>query len=152
MSNPTAPSTTGLALFCGAGMVTFGCSTAMQFLEKPWFFVVLVAMHGGIALFVASKRTLRARGFELKRYFMMEYAMLLPFLGIMFYTLISKTGALPAWGGAKASITLVYVLICLAATFWNVRRMHDAARMQTAAPLSEDLETAVGSASALVAE
>ncbi len=31
----------------------------MQFLEKPWFFVALVAMHAGIALFVVSKRVLR---------------------------------------------------------------------------------------------
>ena len=69
----------GLALFLTAAIVTFGCLTVMQFLEKPWFFVALVAMHAGIALFVVSKRVLRKQEFDLLRYFKSEYAMLLPF-------------------------------------------------------------------------
>ena len=126
--NPTH----GLALFLAAAIVTFGCLTVMQFLEKPWFFVALAAMHAGIALFVISKRTLRTHGFDLVRYFKSEYAMLLPFLLIMAYSLISKTGALPPFGSAKTSITLVYALICFAVTFWNFRHMHADARTQSA--------------------
>lgn len=122
----------GLALFLTAAVVTFGCLTVMQFLEKPWFFVALAAMHAGIALFVLSKRMLREQGFDLARHFRGEYAMLLPFLPIMAYSLISKTGALPPFGSAKASITLVYALICFAATFWNFRRMQSDARAQAA--------------------
>ena len=66
-------------LFLTAAIVTFGCLTVMQFLEKPWFFVALVAMHAGIALFVVSKRVLRKQEFDLLRYFKKQYAMLLPF-------------------------------------------------------------------------
>ena len=120
----------GLALFLTAAIVTFGCLTVMQFLEKPWFFVALVAMHAGIALFVVSKRVLRKQEFDLLRYFKSEYAMLLPFLLIMAYSLISKTGALPPFGSAKASITLVYALICFAVTFWTFRHMQADARAQ----------------------
>lgn len=122
----------GLALFLTAAIVTFGCLTVMQFLEKPWFFIALVAMHAGIALFVVSKRALRKQELDLTRYFKSEYAMLLPFLLIMAYSLISRTGALPPFGSAKASITLVYALICFAVTFWNFRRMQTDARAQAA--------------------
>lgn len=122
----------GLALFLTAATVTFGCLTVMQFLEKPWFFAALVAMHAGIALFVVSKRALRKQELDLTRYFKSEYAMLLPFLLIMAYSLISRTGALPPFGSAKASITLVYALICFAVTFWNFRRMQADARSQAA--------------------
>ena len=140
----------GLALFLTAAIVTFGCLTVMQFLEKPWFFVALVAMHAGIALFVLSKRTLRRQELELARYFKSEYAMLLPFLPIMAYSLISRTGVLPPFGSAKASITLVYALICFAATFWNFRRMQTDARMQ-AAGAGELAETGTAPAPARVA-
>ena len=121
----------GLALFFAASVVTFGCITVMQFLDKPWFFLALVAMHVGIALFVASKRLLRSQGFDLEGYFKTEYALLLPFLLIMLYTFASKAALLPPWGDAKASITLVYALMCFAVTFWNFRRMQRGARTQT---------------------
>lgn len=123
----------GLALFMAAALVTFGCITVMQFLDKPWFFVALVAMHGGIALFVVSKRLLRAQGFDLIGYFKQEYALLAPFLLIMLYTFASKASIVPPWGDAKASITLVYALVCFAVTFWNFRRMQRETRPQTKA-------------------
>ncbi|WP_080799099.1 hypothetical protein [Arabiibacter massiliensis] len=133
----------GLALFFAAAVVTFGCITAMQFLDKPWFFMALVAMHGGIALFVVSKRLLRGQGFDLTGYFKTEYALLLPFLLIMLYTFASKASLLPPWGDAKASITLVYALICFAVTFWNFRHMQRDARAQTkTAPLPQGIEAA----------
>lgn len=133
----------GLALFFAAAVITFGCITVMQFLDKPWFFAALVAMHAGIALFVASKRLLRAQGFDLVGYFKAEYAMLLPFLLIMFYSLASKAALLPPWGDAKASITLVYALICFAVTFWSFRRMQRDAWAQTkATPLPCGTEVA----------
>lgn len=140
----------GLALFLAAASVTFGCLTVMQFLEKPWFFVALAAMHAGIALFVVSKRALRKQGFDLGRRFKSEYAMLLPFLLIMAYSLISKTGALPPFGSAKASITLVYALLCFAVTFWNFRRMQADARAQ-AAGASEPAGTATAPTPARIA-
>ena len=48
----------------------------------------------------------------------------------MAYSLISKTGALPPFSSAKASITLVYALICFAVTFWNFRHIQADARAQ----------------------
>lgn len=148
--NATKHPIRGFALFLAASLITFGCLMALQFLEKPWFFMALVAMHGGIALFVISKRTLCKQGFNLKRYFKMEYAMLLPFLLIMIYSLLSKAGALPPFGTAKASITLVYALICFAVAFWNFRRMQRDARSQTATNPRGD--EAVVRAANLVAE
>lgn len=133
----------GLALFFTASVVTFGCITIMQFLDKPLFFAALVAMHGGIALFVASKRLLRVQGFDLMGYFKAEYALLLPFLLIMLYTFASNAGLLPPWGDAKASITFVYALICFAVTFWNFRHMQRDARAQRkAAPVPHGIEAA----------
>lgn len=127
---PTRYPAGGLALFMAAALVTFGCITVMQFLEKPWFFVALVAMHGGIALFVVSKRMLRSRGFQLTRYFKKEYLLLLPFLLIMFYSFASKAALVPPFGTAKGSIVFVYALVCFAVTFWNFRHMQREARIQ----------------------
>ena len=120
---PTRYPAAGLALFMAAAVLTFGCITVMQFLEKPWFFVALAAMHAGIALFVASKRTLRGRGFQLERFFKKEYAMLLPFLLIMLYSFASKAALVPP-------LVLVYALICFAVTFWNFRALQREARAQ----------------------
>ena len=120
----------GLALFITAAIVTFGCITVMQFLEKPWFFVALAAMHGGIALFAISKRTLKRGGFNLMRHFKRECVLLLPFLLIMLYTFASYAGLVPPWGDAKAPITLVYALVCFAITFWSFRRMQHDVRAQ----------------------
>lgn len=126
----TNPAAKGLGLFLTAAIVTFGCITMLQFLEKPWFFAALVAMHGGIALFVASKRTLKRGGFSLMGYYKAEYLMLVPFLFIMFYSLAGKAGLAPPFGSAKASLTLVYALVCFAVTFWNFRHMQRDARAQ----------------------
>ena len=146
----------GLALFITAAIVTFGCITVMQFLEKPWFFVALAAMHGGIALFVVSKHALKHAGFDLMRYFKREYVLLLPFLLIMFYTFASNAGIVPPWGDAKASITLVYALVCFAITFWSFRRMQHDVRVQTRGDGERDAATApapaLASASGLAAD
>lgn len=127
---PTRYPAAGLALFVTAAVLTFGCITVMQFLEKPWFFVALAAMHAGIALFVASKRTLRSRGFQLERFFKKEYAMLLPFLLIMLYSFASKAALVPPFGSAKESLAFVYALICFAVTFWNFRALQRETRAQ----------------------
>ena len=124
--------TAGLALFLAASIVTFGCLTVLQFLDKPWFFVALVAMHVGIALFVASKRTLCKQGFALMGYFKTEYLMLVPFVLIMLYSFASKASLVPLFGTAKASITLVYALVCFAVAFWNFRRMQADAAARSA--------------------
>lgn len=132
MSEPTKNPAVGLGLFLAAAIITFGCITIMQFLERPWFFVALILMHSGIAMFIISKRQLRAAGYNLMHYFKMEYIMLLPFLLIMFYSIISKIGFLPPFGTAKASITFVLALVCFAITFWNFRHMQRDARIQRA--------------------
>lgn len=132
MATPTKSPTAGLGLFLSAAILTFGCITIMQFLEQPWFFMVLVLMHAGIALFVVSKRAFRNAGYNLLHYFKMEYVMLLPFLLIMFYSIASKIGILPPFGTAKASITFILALACFAVTFWNFRHMQRDARLQSA--------------------
>lgn len=122
-----------LGLFLAAAIVTFGCLVIMQFLERPWFFVALVAMHGGIAMFIVSRKTFKSRGFDMQSYFRMEYIMLLPFLLLMFYTFASNAGLAEPLNSAKGSMVSVYSIICFAITFWNFRHMQHDARIQAAA-------------------
>lgn len=128
----------GLALFLAAAIVTFGCLVAMQLVERPWFFVVLVAMHGGIALFVASKRAFSAAGFDMRAYFKMEYLMLLPFLLLMLYSFASKAGIAAPMGAAKGALVFVYAVACFAITFQNFRRMQHDARAQSGTRASKE--------------
>jgi hypothetical protein len=76
------------ALFILAQVVTFGFITLLQF-QSPKenlvaFILVLLAMHGGIAVFIVSKRLFKKAGIELKKFYGREYYFLLWYLPALF--------------------------------------------------------------------
>jgi hypothetical protein len=112
-----------LALFITAAVVTFGFITLLQVLPMPWFIVALVVMHGGIALFIVSKRRFRKTGFEVSRFYTAQYLMLLPYVLIMLYAFATRAGIVPALTEVKVVVTLAYTVLCAIFTTVNCLRM-----------------------------
>lgn len=112
-----------LALFIIAAIVTFTCITMLQFIPTPWFFIALVAMHGGIALFIFSKRRFKKSGFTVSHFYKAQYSMLVPYLAIMLYAFVTKAGILPAFDDVKMTVTLAYTAFCIVMTTRNCIRM-----------------------------
>ena len=127
-----------LFLFVCAGFVTFSFITLLQFIPLPWFFIALVAMHGGIALFIISKRMFKKSGFAVSRYYKTQYLMLIPYLLIMLYVFASKAELIPYFEDLKIMITLGYSVVCVALTMWNYRRMKLDLAKQYQLMLSDD--------------
>lgn len=123
MTTISSTTRTGLALFALGAALTFGFITLLQFAPMPWFFVALVAMHGGIALFIVSKRMFKRRSYIVARYYRLEYIMLLPYLPIMAYAFASKAGIVPVFDTEKSLFTIAYTLACFIVTLWNFQRM-----------------------------
>lgn len=114
---------TGLALFALAALFTFGFITLLQFTPMPWFFGALIAMHGGIVLFIVSKRLFKNCTYIVARYYRFEYIMLVPYLLIMAYVFASRAGVVPLFETEKSVVTIVYTVFCFAMTAWNFQRM-----------------------------
>lgn len=92
-------------LFIAAVVVTFGFIAALQFVEVPWFFLVLLAMHGGVFLFIFSKKRLKAQGYEVARFYSREYVLLALYLPVLALKVLSSLGVL------HFDVTLKTVLI-----------------------------------------
>lgn len=112
-----------LILFALAALFTFGFITLLQFAPMPWFFLVLVAMHGGIALFIISKRMFRSQDITVSRFYRTQYLLLIPYLLVMFYTFASKADLVPLFTDEKTIFVLFYSALCGFVTVWNYLRM-----------------------------
>ena len=123
MKETTAPEKKPLRLFLIAAFVTFGFITALQFTPVPWFFLALIAMHGGIAMFIISKRTFKKLELDVKQFFRLQYTLLIPYLLVMVYTFTSRAGIIPMFTDAKTALVLLYSAFCFFATFWNYLRL-----------------------------
>lgn len=97
----------------------------------PWFFLVLIAMHGGIALFIISKRSFKKQELDVSRFYKTQYIMLVPYLLVMFYTFAAKAGIVPLFADEKTIITLIYSTFCAIVTVWNYLRMKKSLEQQS---------------------
>ncbi|MGI6105518.1 MAG: hypothetical protein ACOYD7_04900 [Raoultibacter sp.] len=105
--------------FILAAAFTFGFITLLQFTPMPWFFLVLIAMHVGIALFIISKRSFRSIKLDVSRFYRTQYLLLLPYLLVMLYTFASRAGIIPVFEEAKSIFVLVYSACCMIVTICN---------------------------------
>lgn len=99
-------------LFIAAIVITFGLIAALQFAELPWFFLVLIAMHGGVALFIVSKKRFLKQGCDVKRFYSLEYKLLALYIPILATNLLSA-----AFDILHLDDTLKTVLILLITVF-----------------------------------
>lgn len=72
-------------LFLLAQGIVYLFITLLSFVEGLWFVLVLLLMHGGIALFIYSKRLFHHIHLEVKHYYHQIYRLLALFLILLGY-------------------------------------------------------------------
>lgn len=110
--------------FLLANAVTFGFLALLQFLPFPWFFLGLVCMHGGVALFFWSKRGFLREGFPVKPVYALEYALLALCLPILGWKLLGALGLVTVVEHIKAFLVLGLTALCLVISLGNSLRLY----------------------------
>ena len=111
-------------LFIAAVVVTFGYIAALQFVEVPWFFLVLLAMHGGVFLFIFSKKRLKAQGYEVARFYSREYVLLALYLPVLALKVLSSLGVLHFDATLKTVLILGITAFSLIVSAVNAVKMY----------------------------
>ena len=79
-------------LFIISNVLTFGFIALLQFTPVPYFFLVLLAMHMGVFLFIASKRGFGKLGIDVKRVYLTQDVLLALYLPILAAKIIAGFG------------------------------------------------------------
>lgn len=110
--------------FLIANFFTFGLIAALQFVEIPYFFLVLLAMHGGVFLFIASKRGFKKLDVDVKKVYLLQDILLALYLPILAAKLMSRFG----WISFPADLKMILVLLLTAVSYlitaWNSVRLY----------------------------
>jgi hypothetical protein len=78
----------------------------LQFVPSPYFFLVLLAMHMGVFLFIFSKRSFKKLGVDVKREYLIQDILLALYLPILAAKLMAGFG----WISFPAEIKTILVL------------------------------------------
>jgi dipeptide/tripeptide permease len=70
-------------LFIASQVMTFGFITLAQFVEKWLFALALLLMHGGIVLFILSKRMFKKEAVPVTRHYQASYICLAGYLPVL---------------------------------------------------------------------
>lgn len=117
---------TNFCLFIAAIVTTFGLIAALQFAPLPWFFLVLIAMHGGVVLFIVSKKRFQKAGYDVKRFYSLEYKLLALYLPILVCNLLSAGfDILRLDETLKTVLILVITVFSLIVSAINAKKMYD---------------------------
>ena len=111
-------------LFIAAIALTFGFIAMLQFVEVPWFFLVLLAMHGGVFLFIFSKKRFKAQGYDVARFYSLEYRLLALYLPVLVLKVLSSLELLRFDGTLKTVLILTITLLSLIVSTVNVKKMY----------------------------
>ena len=115
---------TNYCLFLAAIGVTFSFIAMLQFVEIPWFFLVLLGMHGGVVLFILSKKRFKAMGYEVARFYSLEYKLLALYLPVLALKVLSALDVLTFPETLKTVLILVITLFSLVVSVINAVKMH----------------------------
>lgn len=111
-------------LFIAAIALTFGFIAVLQFVEVPWFFLVLLAMHGGVFLFIFSKKRFKAQGYDIARFCALEYKLLALFLPVLALKVLSSLNILRFDATLKTVLILVITVFSVIASTVNAVKMY----------------------------
>ena len=92
--------------FILSNLLTLGLIATLQFVDFPLFFLVLVAMHMGVILFILSKRGFKKLALDVKREYLVQDILLALYLPILGAKILSRFG----WIEFPGSITTMLVL------------------------------------------
>ena len=110
-------------MFITAVVVTFSLIAALQFVEIPWFFLVLLAMHGGVFLFIFSKKRFKAQGYDVRRFYSLEYILLALYLPVLGLKLLSSFGVLHLDATLKIVLILAVTVFSLVVSTVNAVKL-----------------------------
>ncbi len=106
-------------LFLLGILCSFGFLCLLQFVTFPLFILVLLCMHGGIVLFIVSKKKFKKAGISPSLYYKREYLMLSLFLPILLYKLLGRLGLYEVNVPVKTYIAVGVTVLCLLASAYN---------------------------------
>lgn len=116
---------TNFYLFIAAIVTTFGLIAALQFTPFPWFFLVLIAMHGGVVLFIVSKKRFQKAGYDVKRFYSLEYKLLALYLPILALKVLSSFGILQFDETIKTVLIFAVTVFSLIVSTVNAKKMYN---------------------------
>ena len=111
-------------LFLAAIAVTFGFIAALQFIAFPWFFAALLAMHFGVFLFIFSKKRFQKAGFEIKKFYSLEYKLLALYLPILALKVLSSFEVLHFDATLKTVLILAVTVFSLTVSAVNAVKLY----------------------------
>lgn len=116
--------TKSFCMFIAAIALTFGFIAMLQFVEVPWFFLVLLAMHGGVFLFIFSKKRFKAQGYDVARFYSLEYKLLALYLPVLALKVLSSLEILRFDGTLKTILILAITLFSLIVSTVNIMKLY----------------------------
>jgi hypothetical protein len=119
-------------IFISAIAVTFGFIATLQFIGFPWFFAALLAMHFGVFLFIFSKKRFQKAGFEVKKFYSLEYKLLALYLPILALKVLSALDVLHFDPTLKVVLILAVTLFSLVVSAVNAVKLHRYLKEQAA--------------------
>ena len=112
-------------LFVTAIIVTFGFISLLQFIPFPWFFIALVCMHGGVFLFIFSKKGFKKRGYDVSRFYSLEYKLLALYLPILAAKMMAAFGLFEFSEVLKTSLIAAVTLFSVAVSIINAKKLYN---------------------------
>lgn len=112
------------AMFFAAIGLTFSLIALLQFVEIPWFFLVLLCMHGGVFLFIFSKKRFKKQGYDVARFYSLEYKLLALYLPVLALKVLSSLGVLRFDAMVKTMLILAITVISLIVSVFNARKLY----------------------------
>ena len=112
------------ALFVSAVCVTFGFIALLQIIPFPWFFLALLLMHFGVFLFIFSKKCFKAEGYDVARFYSIEYKLLALYLPILALKLMSSFGILHFDDTLKAVLIIAVTLFSVVVSIHNATKLY----------------------------
>ena len=112
------------SLFLAAIAVTFGFIAALQFIAFPWFFLALLCMHVGVFLFIFSKKRFQKEGFEVKKFYSLEYKLLALYLPILALKVLSSLEVLHFDPTLKTALILIVTVFSLVVSAVNAVKLY----------------------------
>ena len=110
--------------FILSNLLTFGLIATLQFVDFPLFFLVLVALHMGVILFILSKRGFKKLGLDVKREYLVQDVLLALYLPILGAKLMSKFGWIDFPGNIKTALVLTLTGISYVITVFTAASLY----------------------------
>ena len=109
-----------ILFFALGAFFTFSFITLIQLVNPPLFFVFLVLMHVGIFFFILSRRGFKKQGIDVSKFFKIQYILLVPYLLVMVYKILTSVGVPPMFEEVKMVATLILTAIAIVISVINI--------------------------------